>query len=262
MRSSGDSKSSFFSIDNLINSNSYKDQVSSLEITNECVENDQTRQLSPRTLAASPSSRSSYISKTNKNWINKARSSTSETNMNFETLDKLSNLSAASNKSYVVNGSEKSTSSVFLSCSPTLSSSASSISSSSYNQDCVHDSNKTYFDHTNNISIANSSIHLKQENNQTNMFSNNLSEKQLSMQNMTTNIAWPVALNSISLQQNINADNLISSQNHHQQISPSNSFITMDSQLSAIQYQIQREQTFNMLQNGARFFDSRFTLPS
>lgn len=34
-----------------------------------------------------------------------------------------------------------------------------------------------------------------------------------------------------------------------------------DPQLSALQFHLQREQAFNMLRNGARFFDPRFNMP-
>ena len=34
-----------------------------------------------------------------------------------------------------------------------------------------------------------------------------------------------------------------------------------DSQLSALHFHLQREQAFNMLRNGARFFDPRFNMP-
>ena len=34
-----------------------------------------------------------------------------------------------------------------------------------------------------------------------------------------------------------------------------------DSQLSALHFHLQREQTLNMFRNGARFFDPRYSLP-
>ncbi len=60
-------------------------------------------------------------------------------------------------------------------------------------------------------------------------------------------------------------------QQQQQQIQPSPQFqqqmaqaasAANDPQLSALHFHLQREQAFNMIRNGARFFDPRFNLSS
>jgi hypothetical protein len=260
MQGSNLKKSAGFSIESLINDKNKNELSTNLELINDNLDANQKNQLPLLTNLTSPSS---IISHNMTHFKSSLKNTDSNMNTTLNTFDSEKSIKIIPLiKQSLKNDSEQSASSNLLSCSPTLSSSSSSLSSSSLswsNQESSSGLSKLN-NRSNCVSAHDGRIMNSQsEENVNNLFSNHANEmhKQNLMmsQNQPTNTTWP--LSSVPFQQALNQSNY----HQHQQVLSQSPIMTMDSQLSAIQFHLQREQTFNMLRNGARFFDPRFNLP-